>query len=79
MAIRTPDSPRLPQPGWRLIGFVSIGLGAGLFTADAPSVLLGAAFLPALISVIVIAVHAGTTPSVVERTSQPGEDRPRAR
>jgi len=79
VAIRTPDSPRLPQPGWRLVGFASIGLGAGLFTADAPFVLLGAAFLPALISVIVIAVHASTAPSVAERAMQPGEDRPRAR
>lgn len=79
MAIRTPDSPRLPQPGWRLTGFASIGIGAGLFTADAPFVLLAAAFLPALISMVVIAVHASTAPSVMERANRPVEDRPRAR
>lgn len=79
MAIRTPDSPRLPQPGWRLTGFASIGLGAGLFTADAPLVLLAAAFLPALISIIVIAAHATMEPSVMERANRLVEDRPRTR
>jgi hypothetical protein len=66
VAIRTPDSPRLPQPGWRLTGFASIGLGAGLFTADAPFVLLAAAFLPALISMIIIAAHETMAPSAME-------------
>ena len=60
MAIRTPDSPRLPQPGWRLTGFASIGIGAGLLTADAPFAVLAAAFIPALISMIVIAAQAIT-------------------
>ena len=69
MAIRTPDSPRLPQPGWRLLGFASIGLGAGLFTADAPFVVLAAAFVPALIAVIVIAVQGATFPAIDERTA----------
>jgi len=69
VAIRTPDSPRLPQPGWRLLGFASIGLGAGLFTADAPFALLAAAFLPALIAMIVIAVKGATVPAIDERTT----------
>ena len=67
MAIRTPDSPRLPQPGWRLLGFASIGLGAGLFTADAPFVVLAAALVPALIAMIVIAVQGATVPAIDER------------
>jgi hypothetical protein len=67
VAIRTPDSPRLPQPGWRLLGFASIGLGAGLFTADAPFVVLAAAFVPALIAMIVIAVQGATVTAIDER------------
>jgi hypothetical protein len=69
VAIRTPDSPRLPQPGWRLLGFASIGLGAGLFTADAPFVVLAAAFVPALIAMIVIGVQGATIPTTDERTT----------
>lgn len=67
MAIRTPDSPRLPQPGWRLLGFASIGLGAGLFTADAPFIALAIAFVPALIAMFVIAVQGATVPAIDER------------
>lgn len=67
MAIRTPDSPRLPQPGWRLLGFASIGLGAGLFTADASFVVLAIAFVPALIAMFVIAVQGATVPAIDER------------
>ena len=67
MAIRTPDSPRLPQPGWRLLGFASIGLGAGLYTADAPFILLAAGVVPAMIAMIVIAVAGATVPSIEER------------
>ena len=66
MAIRTPDSPRLPQPGWRLTGFASIGLGAGLFTADAPLVVLAAAFIPAAASMLVIAAQATRAPRAAE-------------
>jgi hypothetical protein len=66
VAIRTPESPRLPQPGWRLTGFASIGLGAGLFTADAPFIVLAAAFVPALISMIVIAAGATRSSAVAE-------------
>jgi len=69
VAIRTPDSPRLPQPGWRLLGFASIGLGAGLFAADAPFVVLAAAFVPALIAMIVIGVQGATIPTTDERTT----------
>jgi hypothetical protein len=68
VAIRTPGSPRLPQPGWRLLGFASIGLGAGLFTADAPFVVLAAAFVPALIAMIGIALQGATLHAINERT-----------
>jgi hydrogenase/urease accessory protein HupE len=70
VAIRTPDSPRLPQPGWRLLGFASIGLGAGLYTADAPFILLAAAFVPAMIAMTVIAVAGATVPSIEERAEE---------
>jgi hypothetical protein len=70
VAIRTPDSPRLPQPGWRLLGFASIGLGAGLFTADAPFIVLAAAFVPALLAMIVIAVESASLPNIEERADE---------
>lgn len=79
MAIRTPDSPRLPQPGWRLTGFASIGLGAGLFTADAPFVVLAGSFVPALISMVVIAAQATRAPSVAERIPRAVEEFARTR
>lgn len=79
MAIRTPDSPRLPQPGWRLTGFASIGIGAGLFTADAPMAVLAAAFVPALISMIVIATHAARAPDGAERVHEAVEKLSRTR
>jgi hypothetical protein len=47
----------LPQPGWRLLGFASVGLGAGLFSAESPFLVLAAAFLPACIALIVIALQ----------------------
>ena len=79
MAIRTPDSPRLPQPGWRLTGFASIGIGAGLLTADAPFAVLAAAFIPALISMIVVAAQATRGSSAVERVPHAIEELTRTR
>jgi hypothetical protein len=79
VAIRTPDSPRLPQPGWRLTGFASIGIGAGLLTADAPFAVLAAAFIPALISMIVIAAQASRGPGAAERNPRAIEELTRAR
>jgi hypothetical protein len=79
VAIRTPDSPRLPQPGWRLTGFASIGLGAGLFTADAPFIALVAAFVPAVISMAVIAAQAAMAPRVTERANLAVEELSRTR
>lgn len=37
------------------MGFASIGLGTGLFAADVPFLLLAAAFVPAVIAMVVIA------------------------
>jgi hypothetical protein len=79
VAIRTPDSPRLPQPGWRLSGVASIGLGAGLFTADAPLVVLAAAFVPAVISMVVIAAQTTRAPGVAERAPRAVEELSRSR
>jgi hypothetical protein len=79
VAIRTPDSPRLPQPGWRLTGFASIALGAGLFTADAPFVVLAAAFIPAVISMVVIAAQAASVPRAAERAPRAVDELSRTR
>jgi hypothetical protein len=72
--VRTPDPSRLPQPAWRLIGFASIGVGTGLFSAEVPFVILAAAFLPALIALVVIASQATAPPHIqsarVEQTSR---------
>jgi len=65
-----PDPPRLPQPGWRLIGFASIGLGTGLFNADVPMVVLVVALVPALIAMAVIAARA--TVSDVDSVAKKG-------
>ena len=65
-----PDPPRLPQPGWRLIGFASIGLGTGLFNADVPMVVLVVALVPALIALAVIAARA--TVSDVDSVAKKG-------
>lgn len=73
MPDRTHDSSRLPQPGWRLIGFASIGLGTGLFNADVPFVILAAALLPALIAMAVIAARATVSPPVTQR-ARPAAD-----
>lgn len=79
MAIRTPDSPRLPQPGWRLTGFASIGLGAGMFTADAPFVMLAAAFIPAVASMVVIAAQATRASRATEPVPRAVEELSRTR
>lgn len=47
----------LPQPGLRLMGVTSLGLGAGLYSAEAPLMILVLAFIPALVAMIVIAVR----------------------
>lgn len=70
MAVRTSDPPRLPQPGWRLIGFASIGLGSGLYTADVPFVALAAALVPALVAMVVIATHGTASSPITERAER---------
>ena len=79
MAIRTPDSPRLPQAGWRLAGFASIALGAGLFSADAPLIVLAVAFIPAVASMMVIAAEATRAPRAAEPAPQAVEKLSRTR
>jgi hypothetical protein len=70
VAVRTPDPSRLPQPGWRLIGFASIGMGTGLYTADVPFVALAAALVPALVAIVVIATHGTASPPITERVGR---------
>ena len=79
MAIRTPDSPRLPQPGWRLTGFASIGIGAGLLSADAPFAVLAGALVPALISMVVIAAQASRGANTADAVPRAVEEMNRTR
>jgi hypothetical protein len=79
LAVRTPDPSRLPQPGWRLIGFASIGLGTGLFNADVPPIVLAAAFVPALVAMLVIAAQATVSPPIAERASRAADEIARRR
>jgi len=78
LAVRTPPS-RLPQPGWRLIGFASIGLGTGLFTAEMPFFVLAAALVPALIAMLAIAVGATESPPIAERAAPVANESARRR
>jgi hypothetical protein len=58
----------LPQPGWRLVGVASIGLGSGLYTADMPFEVMALAFAPTMIAMAVIAVKATLVPEIAEPT-----------
>lgn len=61
---RPPDPPvELPQPGLRLMGIASLGLGAGLYSAEAPVLVLVLAFVPALVAMAVIAVRSSSAGS----------------
>lgn len=53
---RSPSSA-LPQPLLRLTAMGSIGIGAGLFSASAPTEVLILTFAPALVAMAVIAVQ----------------------
>ena len=79
MAVRTPDPSRLPQPGWRLIGFASIGLGTGLYAADVPFVALAAALVPALLAMVVIAMHGTAALPITERAGRAPDEIERMR
>lgn len=79
MAVRAPDPARLPQPGWRLIGFASIGLGTGLFSAEVPFVVLAAALVPAVIVMVIIAAQAAVYPPIAERARREAEEIARRR
>ena len=74
MADPTPDPFRLPQPGWRLIGFASIGLGTGLYTAEVPFAILAAALVPALIALLVIAAQVTSVPPIAEHASRAADE-----
>ena len=79
MAVHTPDPSRLPEPGWRLIGFASIGLGTGLYTADVPFVALAAALVPAAVAMVVIAMHGAASAPITERAERAPDEIERRR
>ena len=79
LAVRTPDPARLPQPGWRLIGFASIGLGSGLYNAEVPVIVLALALLPAVIAMVIIAAQATVAEPITERASRPADEIARRR
>jgi hypothetical protein len=77
--VRTPDPDRLPQPGWRLIGFASIGLGTGLYSAEVPVIVLALALLPAVIAMVIIAAQATAAGPIAERASRAANEIARRR
>jgi hypothetical protein len=79
LAVRTPDPSRLPQPGWRLIGFASIGLGTGLYSAEMPFVVLVVALVPALLAMVVIATQATASQPIAGHASRAAEEIARRR
>jgi len=79
LAVRTPDPDRLPQPGWRLIGFASIGLGTGLYSAEVPVIVLALALLPAVIAMVIIAAQATAAGPIAERASRAANEIARRR
>lgn len=79
LAVRTPDPARLPQPGWRLIGFASIGLGTGLFTAEVPFIVLVMALVPAVVAMVVISAQAAVSPPIAERERRGADEITRRR
>jgi hypothetical protein len=74
VADHTPDPFRLRQPGLRLIGFASICLGTGLYSAEVPFVVLAAALVPALIALLIIAAHPTRVPPIAEHASRAADE-----
>lgn len=74
LAVRTPDPSPLPQAGWRLMGFASIGLGTGLFTADVPFLVVAAAFVPALIAMVIVAARTAYSATIAEPASRGADE-----
>lgn len=79
LTVRTPDPARLPEPGWRLIGFASIGLGSGLYTANVPFVVLALALVPALIAMVVIAAKAAVAGPIAPGATRAADQTARRR
>lgn len=48
---------KLPQPGLRLVGIASLGVGTGLFSASTPPEVLAVAFAPAVVALVVVALR----------------------
>lgn len=56
------------------MGFASIGLGTGLFTADVPFLVLAAAFVPSLIAIVVVAARTADSSPIAERASRAADE-----
>jgi len=61
------------------MGFASIGLGTGLLSADMPFPVLAAAFIPAVIALVVIAAQAAAPSPIAQRASRAADDIARRR
>ena len=59
MSDRSGDADRspLPQPGWRILGVASIGIGSGLYTASAPPALLVLAVAVAAVALVAVCIR----------------------
>ena len=56
------------------MGFASIGLGTGLFAADVPLLVLAAAFVPAVIAMVVIATQSGASAPMAQHASRAADE-----
>ena len=61
------------------MGFASIGLGTGLFGADVPFLVQAAAFVPALIALVVVAARGTASAPIPERASRAADELARRR
>ena len=56
------------------MGFASIGLGTGLLGADVPFLVLAAAFVPAVIALVVIAAQGAASTPIAQRASRAADE-----
>ena len=57
MSTDDPARRPLPQPGWRLLGVASIGVGSGLYTASAPPALLLLTLAVTVVALLAICIR----------------------
>ena len=61
------------------MGFASIGLGTGLLSADVPFLILAAAFVPAVIALVVIAAQGAASSPIAQRANRAADEIARRR